>query len=341
MLDCPLPASLHYVDDSHTGLTRKRWRDRFIYHDADGNRISDEPTLKRIAALAIPPAYTQVWICVDPKGHLQATGLDARGRKQYRYHPEWRELRDAHKYGRMLAFAEALPALRKAVERDLTRPGLDRNKVLALVVTLIDHTLIRVGNQRYLKDNQSYGLTTLRNRHAKVKGSTVRFEFRGKRGVQHSITLRDRRLAGLVKRCQELPGQELFQYVDSDGERHRIGSSDVNQYLQALTGADFTAKDYRTWAGSSMALSLLRPLAWQPETHAKRHVADIVKQVASRLGNTPAVCRKSYIHPAVLEHFILGHLEAMPRSRKRKGMQMEEVALLKFLQGLEQAVVVD
>ncbi|MFS0827567.1 DNA topoisomerase IB [Pseudomonas phoenicis] len=341
MLDCPLPASLHYVDDTHAGLTRKRWRDRFIYHDADGKRVDDEPTLKRIAALAIPPAYTQVWICIDPQGHLQATGLDARGRKQYRYHPEWRELRDAHKFGRMLAFAEALPALRRTVERDLSRPGLDRTKLLALVVSLIDHTLIRIGNQRYLKDNQSYGLTTLRNRHVKVKGSTIRFEFRGKRGVEHSITVRDRRLAGLVKRCQELPGQELFQYVDADGERHRIGSSDVNQYLQTTTGADFTAKDYRTWAGSSLALSLLKPLAWQPETHAKRHLADIVRQVASRLGNTPAVCRKSYIHPAVLEHFVLGHLEALPKVRKRKGMEQEEVALLHFLQQLNTVPVAD
>lgn len=335
MLDCPLPASLHYVDDSHAGLTRRRWRDRFIYEDAEGKRIKDDQTLARIASLAIPPAYTQVWICIDPKGHLQATGLDARGRKQYRYHPQWRELRDAHKYGRMLAFAQALPGLRKAVERDLARPGLDRQKLLALVVSLLDNTLIRIGNQRYLKDNQSYGLTTLRNRHVKVTGSTIRFQFRGKRGVEHSITVRDRRLAGLVKRCQELPGQELFQYVDAEGERHRIGSIDVNQYLQDITGADFTAKDYRTWAGSSLALSLLRPLAWQPETEAKRQVAGIIRQVATRLGNTPAVCRKCYIHPAVLEHFVLGHLEALPRSRQRKGLEAEEVALLHFLQRLE------
>ncbi|MDR6711319.1 DNA topoisomerase-1 [Pseudomonas hunanensis] len=335
MSDCPLPRSLHYVDDSQPGLSRRRWRDRFIYLDADGKRIADSETLARIAALVIPPAYTDVWICADPQGHLQATGRDARGRKQYRYHAEWRTLRDEHKYGRMLAFAQVLPKLRKQLDGHLARPGLDREKVMALVVSLLDSTLIRIGNRQYLRDNKSYGLTTLSTRHVKVEGSTIRFQFRGKRGVEHSVTLRDRRLATLVKRCMELPGQALFQYLDAEGQRHSIGSSEINLFLQQLTGADFTAKDYRTWAGSSLALSLLRPLAWEPDSEAKRQVAEIVRQVASRLGNTPAVCRRCYIHPAVLEHFHLGRLAGLPRARVRKGLEQEEVALLRFLQDLQ------
>ncbi|MDF0731640.1 DNA topoisomerase IB [Pseudomonas entomophila] len=335
MPDTLLPPTLHFVDDSQPGLTRRRWRGRFIYLDPDGNRVRDEATLARITALVIPPAYTDVWICIDPQGHLQATGRDARGRKQYRYHAQWREVRDEHKYGRMLAFAQALPRLRKQLDGHLARPGLDREKVMALVVSLLDNTLIRIGNQQYLRDNRSYGLTTLRNRHVQVNGSTIRFQFRGKRGVEHNVTLRDRRLAGLLKRCLELPGQALFQYLDEHGERHCVGSSEVNQFLQQLTGADFTAKDYRTWAGSSLALSLLRPLAWEPQSEARRQVAAIVRQVASRLGNTPAVCRRCYIHPAVLEHFELGRLATLPRARARKGLDPQEVALLRFLEALE------
>ncbi|AUF96983.1 DNA topoisomerase [Pseudomonas sp. 02C 26] len=337
MLDCPLPRSLHYVDDSQPGLSRRRWRDRFIYLDADGERVRDEVTLARIAALVIPPAYTDVWICADPQGHLQATGRDARGRKQYRYHAQWREVRDQHKYGRMLAFAQVLPKLRKQLDAHLRRPGLGREKVMALVVSLLDSTLIRVGNRQYMRDNNSYGLTTLNSDHVEVKGSTIRFQFRGKRGVEHNVTLRDRRLAGLVKRCMELPGQTLFQYLDDNGERHSIGSSDINLFLQQLTGADFTAKDYRTWAGSSLALHLLRPLAWEPETEAKRQVTAIVRQVAARLGNTPAVCRRCYIHPAVLEHFQLGRLGALPRARIRQGLEPEEVTLMHFLRALQES----
>lgn len=337
MLDCPLPRSLHYVDDSQPGLSRRRWRDRFIYLDADDERVRDEATLARIAALVIPPAYTDVWICADPQGHLQATGRDARGRKQYRYHAQWREVRDQHKYGRMLAFAQVLPKLRKQLDAHLRRPGLGREKVMALVVSLLDSTLIRVGNRQYMRDNNSYGLTTLNSDHVEVKGSTIRFQFRGKRGVEHNVTLRDRRLAGLVKRCMELPGQTLFQYLDDNGERHSIGSSDINLFLQQLTGADFTAKDYRTWAGSSLALHLLRPLAWEPETEAKRQVTAIVRQVAARLGNTPAVCRRCYIHPAVLEHFQLGRLGALPRARIRQGLEPEEVTLMHFLRALQES----
>ncbi|HEK0905552.1 TPA: DNA topoisomerase IB [Pseudomonas putida] len=335
MPEITLPRTLHYVDDTQPGLSRRLWRGRFIYLSPDGERVRDTDTLARIAALVIPPAYTDVWICLDPQGHLQATGRDARGRKQYRYHSEWRTLRDEHKYGRMLAFAQALPGLRQHLDQHLARPGMDREKVMALVVSLLDNTLIRIGNRQYLRDNQSYGLTTLRNRHVEVRGSTIRFQFRGKRGVEHSITVRDRRLAQLLKRCMELPGQELFQYLDEDGQRHRIGSSDINLFLQQLTGADFTAKDYRTWGGSALALSLLRPLAWQPEAEAKRQVAAIVREVATRLGNTPAVCRRCYIHPALLEHFHLGRLAELPRVRARKGLEQEEVALLRFLQALE------
>ncbi|MBH3460300.1 MULTISPECIES: DNA topoisomerase IB [Pseudomonas] len=335
MPEITLPRTLHYVDDTQPGLSRRLWRGRFIYLSPDGVRVRDTDTLARIAALVIPPAYTDVWICLDPQGHLQATGRDARGRKQYRYHSEWRTLRDEHKYGRMLAFAQALPRLRQHLDQHLARPGMDREKVMALVVSLLDNTLIRIGNRQYLRDNQSYGLTTLRNRHVEVRGSTIRFQFRGKRGVEHSITVRDRRLAQLLKRCMELPGQELFQYLDEDGQRHRIGSSDINLFLQQLTGADFTAKDYRTWGGSALALSLLRPLAWQPEAEARRQVAAIVREVATRLGNTPAVCRRCYIHPALLEHFHLGRLAELPRVRARKGLEQEEVALLRFLQALE------
>lgn len=335
MPEITLPRTLHYVDDTQPGLSRRLWRGRFIYLSPDGERVRDTDTLARIAALVIPPAYTDVWICLDPQGHLQATGRDARGRKQYRYHSEWRTLRDEHKYGRMLAFAQALPGLRQHLDQHLARPGMDREKVMALVVSLLDNTLIRIGNRQYLRDNQSYGLTTLRNRHVEVRGSTIRFQFRGKRGVEHSITVRDRRLAQLLKRCMELPGQELFQYLDEDGQRHRIGSSDINLFLQQLTGADFTAKDYRTWGGSALALSLLRPLAWQPEAEARRQVAAIVREVATRLGNTPAVCRRCYIHPALLEHFHLGRLAELPRVRARKGLEQEEVALLRFLQALE------
>ncbi|QBF27121.1 DNA topoisomerase IB [Pseudomonas tructae] len=329
-----LPAALHYVDDSQPGLRRKMLRGRFIYLDAQGTRVKDPLTLERISALAIPPAYTDVWICADAQGHLQATGRDARGRKQYRYHGDWRSFRDSHKYSRMLNFASLLPKVRQQLDSHLARPGLDRQKVMALVVSLLDSTLIRIGNHQYARDNQSYGLTTLRNRHVKVAGSAIRFCFRGKSGIEHRVTLNNRRLANLIKRCMDLPGQDLFQYQDEQGQRHSIGSADVNAYLQALTGSDFTAKDYRTWAASALALSLLRQLAWQPEQEARRQIVATVKQVASRLGNTPAVCRRCYIHPALFEHFTQGALATLPRARTRKGLEAEEVALAQFLQTL-------
>ncbi|MGE8186225.1 DNA topoisomerase IB [Pseudomonas sp. NPDC086278] len=329
-----LPPDLHYVDDTQPGITRKLLRGKFSYFDPTGQRITDADHIKRLNSLAVPPAYTDVWICADPRGHLQATGIDARGRKQYRYHARWREVRDADKYARLRDFGLALPKLRKQLEALLAAPGFSRDKVMATVITLLDATLIRVGNTQYARDNHSYGLTTLRNRHVEVNGSAIQFQFRGKSGVEHQITVKDRRLARVVKRCMEIPGQNLFQYLDEDGERHTVSSSDVNTYLQTLTGADFTAKDYRTWAGSALALAVLRELQWQPESDAKRHIVETVKNVARQLGNTPAVCRKCYIHPAVVDGFMLGSLADLPKARVRKGLRAEEVALSMFLEQL-------
>jgi len=246
-------------------------------------------------------------------------------------------VRDSDKYARLQEFGNALPKLRKQLEAQIADPGCTREKVLATVVMLLDATLIRVGNTQYARDNKSYGLTTLRNRHVEKKGSEILFQFRGKSGVEHQVSVKDRRLATVVKRCMELPGQNLFQYLDEDGERHTVSSQDVNAYLHRLTGADFTAKDYRTWAGTAMALAVLRELEWQPESDAKRHVVAMVKDVARQLGNTPAVCRKCYIHPAVLEHFSLGELSKLPKPRLRKGLKAEEVALAMFLEQLAKA----
>ncbi|AWM92481.1 DNA topoisomerase [Pseudomonas sp. 31-12] len=332
-----LPPDLHYVDDTQPGITRKRLRGKFCYFDPAGQRITDPDEIKRINALAVPPAYTNVWICADPRGHLQATGRDARGRKQYRYHARWREVRDADKYSRLRDFGLALPKLRKQLEPLLDAPGFSRDKVMATVITLLDATLIRVGNTQYARENRSYGLTTLRSRHVEVNGSAILFQFRGKSGVEHQITVKDRRLARIIKRCLEIPGQDLFQYLDENGERHTVSSSDVNAYLQTLTGADFTAKDYRTWAGSALALSVLRELQWEPESDAKRHVVEMVKNVARQLGNTPAVCRKCYIHPAVVEGFMLGALAQLPRPRLRKGLRAEEVGLAMYLEKMIEA----
>ncbi|HDZ56901.1 MAG TPA: DNA topoisomerase IB [Pseudomonas xinjiangensis] len=329
-----LPRDLHYVDDTQPGISRKKWRGKFRYFDAKGERITDTDEIKRLDSLAVPPAYTDVWICADPRGHLQATGRDARGRKQYRYHPRWREVRDTDKYSRLQEFGKALPKLRKQLEAQIAEPGFTREKVVATVLMLLDATLIRVGNTQYARDNKSYGLTTLRTRHVDIKGGEIKFQFRGKSGIEHQVSVKDRRLARVIKRCQELPGQNLFQYLDEDGERHTVSSSDVNAYLHSHTGADFTAKDYRTWAGTAMALAVLRELEWQPESDAKRHVVAMVKDVAKQLGNTPAVCRKCYIHPAVLEHFSLGELSKLPKPRVRKGLKAEEVALAMFLERL-------
>ncbi|MFY0732282.1 DNA topoisomerase IB [Pseudomonas sp. NFX15] len=328
-----LPRDLHYVDDTQPGISRRKLRGKFAYFEPNGQRITDPDEIKRLNALAVPPAYTEVWICADPRGHLQATGRDARGRKQYRYHVRWREVRDADKYLRLRDFGLALPKLRKQLEAILAAPGFSRDKVMATIITLLDSTLIRIGNSQYARDNRSYGLTTLRSRHVEINGSAILFQFRGKSGVEHQITVKDRRLARIIKRCQEIPGQNLFQYLDENGERHTVSSSDINSYLQTLTGADFTAKDYRTWAGSVLALAMLRKLHWEPESEAKRHVVEMVKNVARQLGNTPAVCRKCYIHPAVLDGFLLGELAKLRSPRARKGLSTEEVGLALFLEG--------
>ncbi|MET1077734.1 MAG: DNA topoisomerase IB [Pseudomonas sp.] len=327
-----LPRDLHYVDDGQPGLSRRLLRGKFAYFDLQGQRIRDPQEISRIQALAIPPAYVDVWICPDPQGHLQATGRDARGRKQYRYHPRWREVRDSSKYERLLQFGHALPRLRKALEAHLALPNHGREKVMATVISLLDTTLIRIGNSQYARDNRSYGLTTLRNRHVEVKGTALRFQFRGKSGVEHQVTVKDPRLARIIRRCLELPGQHLFQYLDEDGTRRAVTSSDINAYLQRMTGADFTAKDFRTWAGSTLALGLLRKRDWQPTSTAKQHLVEVVKAVSTQLRNTPAVCRSCYIHPALLQAFVDGELARLPRARGSSRLSPEETALKHFLQ---------
>lgn len=335
---CPaLPADLHYVDDSQPGFRRRKLRGKFVYFDLDGERITDADEVQRINKLAIPPAYQDVWICPDPKGHLQATGRDARGRKQYRYHPRWREIRDADKYERLLEFGRALPKLRTRIDEHLQLPGLGHDKVVATVVALLDSTLIRVGNTQYARDNKSFGLTTLRNRHVEVKGTGIRFNFRGKSGVEHQVSLQHPRLARIVRRCLELPGQHLFQYLDEDKQRRVVTSSDINQYLQEQSGEDFTAKDYRTWAGTALALDQLRQLPFEERsaTEQKRVVNEVIKSVASQLGNTPAICRKCYVHPAVLEAFVADELSKLGKPRTRKGLRPEEVTLMRFLEQVQ------
>jgi DNA topoisomerase-1 len=301
--------------------------------------IRSRAEIARLNALAVPPAWTEVWICPDPRGHIQAVGRDAKGRKQYRYHPAWRATRDDNKYGRMIAFADALPRIRRRTAADLAKPGLPRRKVLAAVVQLLEKSLIRVGNDEYAKHNNSFGLTTLRNHHVKVRGSTVRFTFKGKSGVKHSVGLADRRLARIVKACQELPGQELFEYFDEDGRRCDVGSAEVNAYLQEITGQDFTAKDFRTWAGTVLAATALQEFeAADSESRAKKNVVQAIDAVAGVLGNTKAVCRKSYIHPAILDAYMDGTMAETLRKRVEKmkrrttGLRAEEVAVLNLLQ---------
>jgi DNA topoisomerase I len=331
---CPedLPPGLRYVDDSRAGYTRQWIDGAFAFFNTQGKRIDDPAEIRRINALAIPPAYIDVWICPDPRGHLQATGRDARGRKQYRYHPQWRETRDATKYERMLAFGAVLPKLRARVTRDLALDGMPRDKVLATVVRLLDTTLIRVGSEEYARDNRSYGLTTLRKKHLKMTAGTLRFQFRGKSGIEHDVPVSDPRVARIVRRCMDLAGQDLFQYLDADGARHSVSSSDINDYLREITGADFTAKDYRTWAGSVFALAALRRQTWETVTEARKLVVGTIKEVSQLLRNTPAVCRKCYVHPAVIEAFEAGELaEAMSASR-RHGLKADEAALAIFLE---------
>jgi DNA topoisomerase-1 len=331
---------LVYVHDTTPGITRHRSGKGFRYVRPDGGPVADPRTKARIQALVIPPAWEHVWICTRANGHLQATGRDARGRKQYRYHPKWREVRDEVKYERMIKFGKALPLIRKEVDRALSLPGLPREKVLATIVYLLEATMMRIGNDEYARENKSYGLTTLRNRHVRIDGSEVEFRFRGKSGVYHDVKVHDRRLARIIQRTRDLPGQDLFQYLDEDGETHTVGSSDVNDYLRTITGEDYTAKDFRTWSGTVLAAMALQEFeAVDSDTQAKKNVVRAIESVAERLGNTPSVCRKCYVHPAVLDAYLDGTMLEGLRARAEeslvedlKDLQPEEAAVLAMLE---------
>jgi DNA topoisomerase-1 len=331
---------LRHVSDGQPGIKREGSGKGFRYRDAAGKSVRDRETLRRIKSLVIPPAWTEVWICSDANGHLQATGRDDRRRKQFRYHPRWREIRDETKYARMIAFARELPKIRRRIQKDMALPGLPRNKVLATVVRLLEVSLIRVGNDEYARENDSFGLTTMRHRHVDIHGSALRFHFRGKAGKWHNVDIHDRRLAKIVERCQDLPGQELFQFVDDDDGRHDVRSEDVNDYLREVSGRDFTAKDFRTWAGTVLAALALREFQkFDTRAQAKKNVVAAIEAVAKKLGNTPAVCKKCYIHPHVLDSYLDGSLvETLKQraekaiSRSLRGLPAEEAAVLGLLQ---------
>jgi len=334
-----LPQGLVYVNDAAPGIRRVRRGTGFAYRDASGAWLRDRATLQRIRSLAIPPAYSRVWICVRADGHLQATGRDARGRKQYRYHPEFRALREASKFDRLAAFGRALPRLRSRVQRDLAAAAGNgpptQHGVLAAIVRLLDATFVRVGNDEYARSNQSYGLTTLRRRHAGVQGSVLRLNFRGKSGRQHEVRVDDVRVARIVRRCQQLPGQELFQFVDGDGVARSVGSGEVNDYLEQVCGERFTAKDFRTWHGSVQALDLLLAAAAQDAArgvHRTVPLKPVIAEVAARLGNTPAVCRKAYIHPDVLALAARLPDHGLPAAPHRRGLNAAECRLLQLLE---------
>lgn len=330
---------LRHVSDEKPGIRRETRGKGFRYLDPAGKVLHDPETLGRINSLAIPPAWTDVWICPDPNGHLMATGRDDRGRKQFRYHPRWREIRDETKYARMITFARVLPIIRRRVKKDLALKGLPRNKVLATVVRLLEVSLIRVGNDEYARENNSFGLTTMRNKHVDVKGSTLRFHFRGKSGKCHDVDIHDARLAKIVEHCQDLPGQELFQFVDDDGERRDVRSEDVNEYIREISGQDFTAKDFRTWAGTVLAAMALQEFKkFDTRAQAKKNIVAAIESVAEKLGNTPAVCRKCYIHPHVLDSYLDGTLVETFKRRAEKvisgslrGLPPEEAAVLGLL----------
>ena len=332
-------AGLHYVNDRSPGIARVRRGKSFAYKTPGGTAVKDAATLARIKAMVIPPAWEDVWICATATGHLQCTGRDVKGRKQSRYHADFRATRDEAKYNKVLDFAAALPTLRRTVKRHLKLPGLPREKVLATIVSLLEKTLIRIGNDEYAKSNQSFGLTTIRNRHAKVTGSHVRFSFKGKSGVPHEIDLNSPALAKVIKQCQELPEQELFEYVGDDGKRHDIKSNDVNAYLNDITGEHFTAKDFRTWAGTVLAAQALREFEkFDSEAQAKKNVVAAIEKVAGRLGNTKAVCRKCYVHPVILDSYLGGTLTQMLQHKAEKEMNHvgrlppEEAAVVTLLQ---------
>lgn len=338
-------AGLRYVSDEAPGIRRvapPRGRGAFVFRTADGKAVRDPATLGRIKRLAIPPAWTGVWICPSEHGHIQATGRDARGRKQYRYHPDWRAVRDETKYERMIAFGRALPAIRRRVRRDLAARGLGRRKVLAAMVRLLESTLIRVGNEEYARQNHSFGLSTMRDRHVRVRPQRgeIQFRFRGKSGKHHEIDLRDPQLATIVKRAQDLPGQDLFQYLDDAGEPQRIRSEDVNEYLREIAGTDYSAKDFRTWAGTVLAAMALQQFAaFDSKTEAKKNVVAAIERVAERLGNTPAICKRCYVHPIVLESYLAGSTVQVLRTKAERALRQdlakltsEEGAVLAFLQ---------
>jgi DNA topoisomerase-1 len=329
-------AGLQYVSDDRPGYTRKPLNGEFEYLDTQGKRIRDEQRILRIKRLAIPPAWTDVWICRSPAGHIQATGRDARRRKQYRYHERWRELRDENKFDRLAEFARALPKIRRRVAQDMRLPGLPREKVLATVVRLLERTFIRVGNEEYARENKSFGLTTIKNRHVKVKGDLLRFRFRGKSGRQHEVAITDRRIAKIVSKCQDLPGQDLFQYVSDEGEVRNVTSQDVNDYLREITNENFSAKDFRTWAGTVLAaIALTAQSEFETKKQAKANLKTAICAVARLLGNTPAVCRKCYVHPAILEAYLtrtqIAGLSQAIKTPENINLRAVERAVLKFL----------
>jgi DNA topoisomerase-1 len=332
-------AGLRYVSDEQPGYSRRAKGDDFEYFDIEGKRIRDETRLLRIKRIGVPPAYTNVWICPSPNGHIQATGRDARRRKQYRYHERWREVRDENKYDRMVVFGKALPKIRRRVNRDLKHRGLPREKVLATVVQLLERTFIRVGNEEYAKENKSFGLTTMRNRHIDVTATKLKFRFRGKSGKEHEVDVTDRRLAKIMRQLQDLPGQEVFQYLNDRGEPRKVTSQDVNDYLREITGEDFSAKDFRTWAGTVLAaMALNAQEAFENKSQAKKNIKGAISAVAKILGNTPAVCRKCYVHPAVLESYLDGAMiEGLKQKtdetleRKLGALRSEETAVMSFL----------
>jgi DNA topoisomerase-1 len=338
--DAAESAGLVYIDDQSVGLSRRKSGKGWSYRDATGAKIREKAVIERINRIGIPPAYTDVWICSDERGHIQATGRDAKGRKQYRYHERFREVRDSTKYGHMLTFAEVLPGIRERIDADMARRGLPRAKVLATVVRLLETTMIRVGNADYAKQNKSYGLTTLHDRHVKVEGGELRFRFKGKSGKQWNLKLADRRVAKIVKQSQDLPGQHLFQYLDEDGEQREVTSSDVNTYLREISGSDITAKDFRTWTGTVLAaLALAEFEKFDSEAAAKRNVRAAIEKVSAKLGNTPAVCRRCYVHPEVIDSYmsqaLVLEIEQQVERELREnvsGLRPEEALVLAFLQ---------
>lgn len=329
-------AGLRYVSDNRVGYTRQPKGKEFEYFDTEGKAIRNDERLLRIKRLAIPPAWTDVWICPSPNGHIQATGRDTRRRKQYRYHDRWREVRDENKYDRMVSFARALPKIRKRVSHDLRGTGLPRKKVLATVVQLLERTFIRIGNDEYARQNKSFGLTTMQDRHVKVKGARLRFRFRGKSGRYHQVDFTDRRIAKVISRLQDLPGQELFQYVADDGDIRDVSSQDANDYLREITGENFTAKDFRTWAGTVLvAIALHAQEKFETKKQGKANVRDAIAAVARILGNTPAICRKCYVHPAIIENYLRGNsLNGTNGSSTQRDVDFRasEAAVLKFLE---------